>query len=64
MRACMGVVLLMASCAPAKPPPKLESLSTPEGHPRSKTVVKGTSFLPSDYLVPGYVTVLAFGADW
>lgn len=64
MRKLLAVALLMASCGPAKPPPKLEALSTRDGHPRSKTVVKGTSFVPSDYLVDGYVTLLAFTADW
>jgi hypothetical protein len=64
MRKLLLLAALLASCSPAKPPPKLEALSTPEGFPRSKTIAKGTSYLPSDYLLPGYVTVLAFGADW
>lgn len=60
----LAAVLLAGSCAPPKPAPKLESRTTPEGYLRSKVVAKGTSYLPSDYLVPGYVTVLEFMADW
>ncbi len=61
MRTLAVAALLLASCAESKPPPpRLETLTTPDGHPRSKRIAQGQSFLPGDYLVPGYVTVLKF----
>jgi hypothetical protein len=65
MRKLAAAILLLASCGPSKPPPpKLETLSTPDGHPRTKVISQGGTFLPADFLVPGYVTVLDFTADW
>ena len=62
MRRATLAILFLASCTEAKPAPKLESLTTPEGFPRSKQVASRQSFVPADYLVPGYVTVLQFTA--
>ncbi len=64
MRRLALAALLLGACSEPKPPPRLESLSTPEGHPRSKIVSRGETFSPVDYLVPGHVTVLGFSADW
>ena len=60
MRKLALAVVLLASCSEAKPPPSLETLSTPEGHPRSKVIARGQSYLPADFLVQGYVIVLQF----
>jgi hypothetical protein len=62
MRRATLSLLLLASCTEEKPAPKLETLTTPEGHPRSKLVSTRQSFVPADFLVPGYVTVLKFTA--
>ncbi|MBI2901348.1 MAG: hypothetical protein HYY17_14280 [Planctomycetes bacterium] len=55
MRLLLLATLAMASCAsqPAGPPVE-----------KTKVIAKGTAYAKSDYLVPGYVVILDFTADW
>jgi hypothetical protein len=51
-RPAVLVLLLLAGCSKANAPEKVKLIS------------KGSSYSSSDYLVPGYVTILDFYADW
>ncbi|MCI0655907.1 MAG: hypothetical protein L0170_02425 [Acidobacteria bacterium] len=60
-------LLVMLSCAERPDLPKPAVLSTgssSDGPAKSAVISKGTKFSPKDYLVPGYVTLLDFYADW
>ena len=80
MRRIGVLFLLLAGCSkepavpprPAQPPapPVSEVPAPPPAAPTEAAVEKtnviahGDRYSPRDYLVPGYVTVLKFYADW
>ncbi len=58
MRLMLPALLLLAACGDPSAPAR-------EGSPqRSRIISKGMAYAQGDYLVPGYVTLLDFYADW
>jgi hypothetical protein len=62
-RALVAFLTVLSACSDSKPPapPAAASSAGPE---KSKVISRGEAYAPADYLVPGYVTVLDFYADW
>ena len=62
MRQYVLAALVLASCSkPAPPAPPAPADGGPE---KVKVVSKGEGYSLTDQLVPGYVTILYFTADW
>lgn len=60
-------VWLLASCSDSSGPSKAAPPAAPPGATapeRDRVISRGTAFSKEDYLVPGYVVILDFYADW
>lgn len=68
MRTVLALILLVLASYTERPgPPKSAAgpaESPSDGPAKSSVISKGTTYSPKDYLVPGYVTILDFYADW
>lgn len=63
MRRMVLLLALLAGCSDAEPPAAAKP-ADPNAPEKSKVISKGQAYSSSDYLVPGYVTVLEAYADW
>lgn len=62
----IGMLALLVSCQDStvgSPNGGSTSSSSPAPD-KSKLISQGTAFSKADYLIPGYVTILDFYADW
>lgn len=63
MKRALLLLALMAGCSKEEPP-RAAAPVDPNAPEKIKLISKGQTYSPSDYLVPGYVTILDFYADW
>ena len=63
-RTAVLVLLLLAGCSKEEPPASVAKPADPNAPEKVKLISKGSAYSTSDYLVPGYVTILDFYADW
>lgn len=63
MRTTMLALTMLVSCSPADPP-AVPPAADPNAPEKSKTITRGGPYGTADYLVPGYVTLLDFYAEW
>jgi hypothetical protein len=55
---------MLAGCSKEEPPVAIPASADPNAPAKVKIISQGTSYRSSDFLVPGYVTILDFYADW
>jgi hypothetical protein len=58
------LLALLAGCSKEEPAAVAPAPADPNAPEKIKLVSKGQAYSTSDYLVPGYVTILDFYADW
>lgn len=63
MKKSIVILVLVAGCSESAPPPPAKPVD-PNAPPKIKVISKGQPYSTADYLVPGYVTILEFFADW
>ena len=63
-RTAILVLALLAGCSKEDAPASVSKPADPNAPEKIKLISTGKAYSPSDYLVPGYVTILDFYADW
>jgi hypothetical protein len=64
MRKAFLLLALLVGCSKEVPPAAVPKPVDPNAPEKIKLISMGTTYHSSDYLVPGYVTILDFYADW
>ena len=63
MKRALLLLTLLAGCSKEEPPAAAVP-ADPNAPEKIKLISKGQNYSTADYLVPGYVTILDFYADW
>lgn len=63
MRKTLLLLALLGGCFKEEPPVAMAP-ADPNAPAKVKVIAQGTAYSTSDFLVPGYVTILDFYADW
>ena len=63
MKRALLLAVLLAGCSKEEPTQAAKPVD-PNAPEKVKLISKGQPYSTSDYLVPGYVTILDFYADW
>lgn len=64
MKRALLLALVLAGCSKEEPTPAAAKPVDPNAPEKVLLISKGLTYSTSDYLVPGYVTILDFYADW